>query len=374
MPEIQIDSAGTVIQYLDSGVPVLHTPDAPYTTVVLFHGFTFNGGTFKRMLPLAKESHVRLICPHRRGYSGSTSLDASEINTPPGSDAAEFYRNFLRKRATELAQFLVQLIEIENIHPKVDTPGKAVGGISVGGWSLGGITASLLFGFGGDIDRTLKRKLEPYLKKVFFYDAIFHINGYPIPEGSFNPIYSDEISDAERNQIFAEWVSSYWTHDPNFIDAPVSELPGRYLEQRKFDNSPSSLVLNTPEELGFEVPDPSATGDLYVIDHENRAIHMEMTKRIFFAKDGEESEVFPGIDLYYLWGKKAHWDVQIAPPMVKAEMLSPPPGYHLQRKARFVAIEGSNHYGHVDQPADIFAEIARAVEFYETEEAITVKF
>lgn len=125
--------------------------------------------TFRPLLPLAAASHIRLVLVNRRGYHGSTPLDASETTPEDVNASPKLYKTFLQNRAKDLAAFLVKFIELEEIPPKIESPGRASGGISLVGWSLGNIPVMSLLGFADTLDSALIHKLETHLRKVIQY-------------------------------------------------------------------------------------------------------------------------------------------------------------------------------------------------------------
>lgn len=142
---------------------------------------------FHRLTPIASASHIRLVLINRRGYGGSTPLADSETNPTftddpenPGVSRSErrkldFYTAFLQVRAAELARFLVKYIENESIPLKIESPGRASGGMSLMAWSLGNILPVSLLAFANTLDPALTRKLDAYLRKIVLYGILSFI-------------------------------------------------------------------------------------------------------------------------------------------------------------------------------------------------------
>lgn len=128
------------------------------------------------MLPIAAASHVRLVLLNRRGYRGCTPLGESET---AAQASPELYETFLRKRAKELATFLVKFIELEGIPPisQQGGTGRASGGISLAGWSLGNIQVSAVLAYADTFESGLVGGLSTHLRKVVQYGACVIISG-----------------------------------------------------------------------------------------------------------------------------------------------------------------------------------------------------
>lgn len=63
MPTIQIDDSGSVLHYADSG-----PPSKSCKTVILLHGFSFNGLTFRGLLESASKYNLRIVAVNRRMF------------------------------------------------------------------------------------------------------------------------------------------------------------------------------------------------------------------------------------------------------------------------------------------------------------------
>lgn len=71
-----------------------------------------------------------------------------------------------------------------------------------------------------------------------------------------------------------------------------------------------------------------------------------MFRKVLFTKKENEGKalVLGDVEVRYVNCREAHWDPCIMVPLVKAEMESPPVGYHLYRSIKFSWIEGCNHF------------------------------
>lgn len=102
-------------------------------------------GIFTRLLPLAPKHNARIVLINRRDYPDSTPYSDSERQLlesciPTTAEAAQNMRSYMKDRARELYDFLVELAVTEGL-PKASEKS----GMIVVGWSLGSawITALL---------------------------------------------------------------------------------------------------------------------------------------------------------------------------------------------------------------------------------------
>ncbi|GJJ12676.1 hypothetical protein Clacol_006920 [Clathrus columnatus] len=368
MPEIQIDDAGTRLFYYDSGVPIL--ADRPYTTLLI--------DIFNKLLEIAKASHIRLILLNRRGYHGSTAIPDSEMDYSSLADDSEnskldFYTTFLKNRGSELATFLIKLIEKENIPPIVDTPGRASGGIGIMGWSLGNIITLSLLGLATSLDPVKVRKLDNYLRTVVIYDSPINTLGYSLPPTGYNPYYDKEIPESEREALFSIWVSSYYSHGSALMDpkTPISDLIDSMEQRNGNPEKPPTLTRLTLDDVTKCVEKITpGHGDLFVIDDKHRSINQQVHRKLLlnavFGNDKEGPNAvmaLPNTKVSYIWCNEAHWEIPYAARMLQAELDSPPSGYHIKRPVKFIAVEGANHYAQYDDPLKALANFGKAMEF-----------
>ncbi|KAJ7474298.1 Alpha/Beta hydrolase protein [Mycena latifolia] len=199
-------SDGIELLYTDSGTP--QTKD--YTTLVVFHGFGFNGYGFVRLHEYAHKHNLRTILLNRRGYHGSTIYSDEEL-----ADVRAGRKIFQDRLALQIAHFLEHFIEHENT-PKAAVDHTA-GGFFLMGWSLGNATALSLFADPAIIPKPLYETIKPYLRSLVLYDPPFVALGYPgppvVPRGAYDPLNDPDCPDAEQFYAnFKEWISSYYKH------------------------------------------------------------------------------------------------------------------------------------------------------------------
>ena len=153
---------------------------------------------------------MRLVTMDRRGYAGSTpfseeetslidpllSVTSSEDETPSATSRSNrvvsgHYTTFLQQRGAEMARFLAWFIEKENVPPRSKGAGRAIGGISLLGYSLGNITTLSMLAFASTLDPGLMKKLEPYLRKVIMFGK--HLTRKTPVSRSQHSFYGSEV-------------------------------------------------------------------------------------------------------------------------------------------------------------------------------------
>ena len=73
-------------------------------------------GNFRHLLPLARNHNLRVIAVNRRDYVGSTPFSQDEHDAINSTDAQR-HTEFLKRRGTEIGEFLTQLVEEKNLPP-----------------------------------------------------------------------------------------------------------------------------------------------------------------------------------------------------------------------------------------------------------------
>ncbi|KAI0072577.1 hypothetical protein K474DRAFT_1711474 [Panus rudis PR-1116 ss-1] len=232
MPFASVDEHGTVLYYEDSGPPQGDHVDV-YTTAVLIHGTYWNGGIFRKILPLGPEHGLRIITLNQRGFVSSTPLSAPELAQLTSNSQNERLR-YLKNRAREIAKFLIWIIENENIPPFYCSDGVPVavgrirsdlrGGVSLVAWSSGNHLALPFFAYGREFLSTHEQSLlGRYVRSYVMYDSPPDTSGMPLPkvgETYLCPIHDPvKVVKPEVAQTFPTWVSSYSSHSHKLLDA-----------------------------------------------------------------------------------------------------------------------------------------------------------
>ncbi|THV03734.1 hypothetical protein K435DRAFT_817155 [Dendrothele bispora CBS 962.96] len=193
------------IFFTDSGAP---QSSDDYTTLIVLHGSAFTGDGFVRLHEYSHANNLRTVIWNRRDYPGSTKYSDTELE-----DYANGRKVFLDRLALQLADFLKQFIETENIPPI--TSDRKSGGFAIMGWSMGTATAMPLFSDRALFSLEQYSLLEKYVKDLILYDPPYLSFGYKLPpdEKTYNPWTDPECKTPEElYQNFGTWVSSYYDH------------------------------------------------------------------------------------------------------------------------------------------------------------------
>lgn len=156
-------------------------------------------GIFGRLFPLAKSHNVRVVLVNCRDYPGARPYTQEErdllsLMTPEGTEstaeiaeAAKKLDTFLKERARELFDLLVELVQDGRVAP-VQLADNA-GGIVVAGWSFGCIWMTALLahvaafiGEGLDLSAYVRRVVifgEHQLSIIEFSEGETHTNIVP---------------------------------------------------------------------------------------------------------------------------------------------------------------------------------------------------
>ncbi|KAF8574342.1 hypothetical protein K439DRAFT_1642278 [Ramaria rubella] len=383
MPFAPVGGPGADVQlfYQDSGVPLLHDAQTPYTTLVAVHGLMYNCHLYDRILSLARSSHIRLVTPNRRGYAGSTPFSPEETSfLIPGPDVSDaslttHYEAFCQKRALELARFLVWFIDTENIPPCSDSAaerglGRASGGISLMGWSLGNLTTLPLLAFADTFEADLVGKLEGYLRKVVIHDIPYGMQGYRTPLDAYAPLDDPTIPPEERHGRFVVWLQSYFAHAPvaSILDPtiPPHELVTRgvletHITKRVTDFAPADKLL-IMEEISLSHPDMCSFMPYA------KSVYTKVRQRALYGRNAVKPLLWPRVDVSYIWGTEAPWEVSMAMRTLRdelAELLELVEDSQsksmARRKVTFFELKG-NHFMQYDDPLRLFGVVARALE------------
>ncbi|KAL0570732.1 hypothetical protein V5O48_011223 [Marasmius crinis-equi] len=349
--------AGEVeIFFTDSGPP----PDSvDYTTVIILHGSAFNGRKppsspsvildtrantntnargrtdgFEKLHEHAHSLNMRLLLWNRRDYPGSTKYTQAELQ-----DLVEGRKIFLDRLGHQLADFILQFVEKEDIPPA--TSDCTRGGITIMGWSMGTATAMSLFSDPQLLSPGAYAVLEKYVKDLV-------------------------LDEAYKN--FAFWVSSFFDHKSlesgNLVDMDI---------MKKRSDEPTISKWSKEELIKWLTPEagPRSEMPMYVEPMQNSL--RNMTERVFYDETLVKS-YFPKVKVTVLFGTRSCWHAVWAALKTGKMYEEKISEGKRPRTLQIVKIEGGNHYvGALGGPKAFLGENGRGygdtlsvqqVEFY----------
>lgn len=177
--------------------------------------------TCQKLHPLAlAHKQVRILEVNRRGYEPTTLYTDDELKDLSGENGVDGYKAFWQRRALEIANLLLKLVQEKNL-PAINAKED---GVVLMGWSMG--TASC-FGFLGQTDApgiTEKYEaLKTHLRGVILYGTYPHppISPTPRPISVLKPLclfvdsslfYATTTTPPADPHQFALFASNYYTH------------------------------------------------------------------------------------------------------------------------------------------------------------------
>lgn len=348
----------------DSGAPEGSTD---YTTVVLFHGYSWTSEAFRNMLPLAKGSNARLILANRRDYGYAAPFTFQEradlfaaaamAKTEPEAARTKIVA-WMRERAFEVYNLLVDIVTEHKI-PLASLEANT-GGIMVGGWSFGvtlmtAFLANMASFPVGDVD------LRKYLRKVVFLDPPDFGLGLPL---QIPLLEVDALGTREEREAFAVFHSGYFKYDVNdpatyatAIPLPDSEAvptwkrltPGEV--ESMFDLIPGDVRGGTDSVLmGAGVP-------VGAFDTLRRAA-------LYLSESDSEANGSPRgwdtVEVRHVWGDHSVATILWGVYTLRAELEKEKKAGTRVRKVTFARVEGANHFMSLDLPERTLDGILRA--------------
>ncbi|KAI0258415.1 hypothetical protein BC834DRAFT_67872 [Gloeopeniophorella convolvens] len=317
----------------DTGVPS-QSPEK-YATLVILHGHTWHGGIFSRLLPFADAYNARIILINRRDYPGSTPFDAQEhalLASAAAPDAtandAENVREFFKESTKEVYDCLYELCKSENL------PDHSI--ILVGASESAAYTLSLLANgrafFG--TDETLLRRI----RRIVAYNPTFRAFGYTPPADSYSPSTDRSIPVEAVTEHVQQWISGYYHHESSstfeFRNAASEPLP--------------TVSTMSPDEISaslHEPPSAPAGSDTLFLEAATK------TGLLAAIRDYAFHPPRCTIELRFIWGDCAYWEVPFGMAAVQAEVAaSLKAGTRRVRNITYAPIRGANAFMHWDEP------------------------
>ncbi|KAI0272308.1 alpha/beta-hydrolase [Gloeopeniophorella convolvens] len=326
-----------VFAFLDSGVPPSHQEG--YTTLVIVHGFAWPAGVFSRMFPFANKTGSRVVIINRRGYPGSEPfadedralLASSMEDTSEGLKCAD---EFMKQRAEELHDFLVELVKSESL---------AINRVMLAGWSLGASWMTAFLANAASFDDS-EVKLHQYLRRVIAYDAPAHILGYPYPQGYYYPLNDPSISLEEGVKRFPLWVTSYYDHG-NTLET---------LSLLSTSSNPLPTITGmTPENLALALyvapAAPDGTDGLTHTSCVDRGLYAQLRKATLYPPPQAERG-WSDVEFRCLWCDRSNWLMPWGRWALEAEVSAAKESGANIREISVMRMRGSNHFAHWDEP------------------------
>ncbi|KAF8437541.1 hypothetical protein L210DRAFT_3545979 [Boletus edulis BED1] len=213
--------------YLDSGPPA----SSDYTTWVFVHGLGFNGATLEKLLPLAHAHNLRIVSLYRRGYSPSSGFRDDELAGIGPQKKIDEAEPFFRAQGSEIAMFLVRFATDQCI-PMANPSSPNTGGITLIGWSLGGIHVLALLAYLDELPEDTQSTLQKYLHTILSHDASAHALGIPNPSEHGISLWF-EADDRKRFDGFFDGITAHFIHksvtseniDDLEFNNPSQEIP-----------------------------------------------------------------------------------------------------------------------------------------------------
>lgn len=193
----------------------------------------------------------------------------------------------------------------------------------------------------------MSHKLCLFQRAYVWLDPPHHALGYRTPKISYNPLFDEKLSDAQRHSKFVSWNSSYFIHSPSSLDLDSSlRDPIDGLEQHTPDPlKPSTMNNISSADIGAGLDSNALEGDTFLILPQARPVFQEIRLRAMFGDMNETSVpiALPKVAISYVWCTQSVWETVLAARLLKAEIASPP-GYHYPiRRVKFFMLKG-NHF------------------------------
>lgn len=334
-------SDGVSYSYVDSG----EVPGNTYTTLVFIHGMGFNGGIFRKLVPLAAVRNLRIVSLYRRDYNPTTSFRDADL-AGLASDTAEGQEDFLRSQAVEIATFLVTFAREQRIPPAPLEGASGTGGIALIGWSLGSLHTHAVVAYLDAMPSSILSDLGKYLHTMVSHDV------GAVNIGILNPpIYNIDLwyepNVEKRFKLFYEWATAYFSHT-SVTSGNIDDL-----EFNKFADRTHSMHELSSEELAeltsAETYGASDTLILYI----KLDVFKATTRRAIFNKALAE-KFLPNLRVRYMCGGASPGVLVWALQELRKCLADPKPIYgpdaEKARDVKFNFQAAGNHFVFWDEP------------------------
>ncbi|KAI0830065.1 hypothetical protein BC628DRAFT_1408261 [Trametes gibbosa] len=339
----------------DSGVP---KGSSEYTTVVIVHGYAWHSGIFSKLIPLADAYNIRIILLNRRDYPGAQPYTAAEralllsVSSDAvdnAADAAVAKKNgeiFLKERAREIYEFLVELVRSKAVHP-VD-PANKTGGIVIAGWSFGTVWMLALLTHVASFSEAVEDvDMTKYMRRVVLLDPPHLVFGYPMPsENPYNPLFDPEIPPNDRDKVFANWVSGYYVHGDT-LETLERKTPLR--------DPPPTLSTLTHEEIARTLclpPGAPGGSDAMLLDlNVKYSIFATLREGGLYTHAGKPArDQWADVEVCHVSCEQSVWERAWGNILLEKDMSAARVHGLPMRDIRLVSIKGANHFVQWDTP------------------------
>ncbi|KAF9801423.1 hypothetical protein IEO21_10112 [Rhodonia placenta] len=323
MPSIIVDDKGTVLNYIDSGVPHNPVSSTSYVTIFIVHGSVYTAPVFQKVMALAANYGLRIVGINRRDYPGSTPFSHSELAVLSGGSDDE-RADFVRARGLEIATFVDRFIENQGV-PPISEDGKS-GGIALLGWSLGSAFVLSTISCCDTWPTELQSRLKTHLRALILQSK------------AWSPQIDTTIQESDRDPLFTQWITSYFHHgdlskrDPNLLTYVV---PATF-------RAPSVFTMSDEQIAEIVYQPPASTSDMLFMIRFSEQLLASHRKACFYEN---LRQLVPRMKIWALTGDStasfslpAFWALQEEDEAVGGGRIN------------FKIVKGVNHFMHWDEP------------------------
>jgi pimeloyl-ACP methyl ester carboxylesterase len=305
-----------VFHYTDSG-PVDHDQ---YSTLVFIHGLAFHSAIFQKLLPIASSHSLRVICPTRRDYPGSSPYTDEEIR---------IIQHGSHDERTKLLhdQGVLMALCVDGIIQTLSLP-KAGGGLAVIGWSMGNIYTLAMRACIRDLPVDTRQRLNSHMRSFIIWDPPFTVFGFTSPHPP------PQVSQEEFIATFPKFVGTHYKH-VNLDSKDPSQLDQIGDPSRKPTNETMS-----PEELSSTIDfTPSFKSEVPFLSKSPLVLSNQRTKSLV---DSTVRDAWEGIPVWHLVGDSNPGRIQTSPWLLEDTVGSD--------NVNFELIKNANHFLMWEEP------------------------
>ncbi|KZT68313.1 hypothetical protein DAEQUDRAFT_728131 [Daedalea quercina L-15889] len=361
MPLAFVDQHGSQLYYEDTGVPL---QSSDYTTLVLIHGACFQGAVFKPLFAQAATQNMRLVAVNMRDYYGSTLYSPSEL-AELGSTDVDTQTKALRARGLEILTFLLWFIREENIPPLMLTTANGEfggGGVSLLGWSWGNESTLSSIAHAGELAQDDTETLAKYMRALIIYDPSPRVFGAPASalDESYNPLNDRSLSAEELKRAFPSWVSSYYSHSTDMLDAFPSigrdELIAGFSQEpiQKPHYLMPTLLRMSNDELSRVVNEGAVMRSHFLYEAVDGKVYTDNARNAL-----RDTTVWPDLRVVLVWCDMSVSEALLSTWGLLKQVEGDWPAHG--RRVHALRLRGANHFPHWDRPARTMQLLAEMI-------------